>query len=297
MYDLASLTKVLATTTATMKLVEDGKLSLDDTVKKFIPAFATKEKERITIRNLLLHNSGLPAFKSLLNCKTPEEVLDSVYNSALVYRTGDSTVYSDFGFITLGKIIERIAGRTLDQYVEETFFEPLGMTHTMFNTPDSLQANIAPTEYDADWRKRLVQGTVHDERAAMLNGVAGHAGLFSTASDLAIFIQMLMNGGKYDGMQLLKAETIKLFTKPNNGKGSRALGWDTKSLTGYSSAGSLFGENSFGHTGFTGTSIWADPERKFFVILLTNRVYPTRNNTKIMKVRPALHDAVIKALQ
>jgi beta-N-acetylhexosaminidase len=296
MYDLASLTKVIATTSAIMKLYEEGKLSLDEVVVKYLPEFGVRGKEKITIRNLLLHNSGLPAFQPLLMCKSAEEVLDSVLSSSLIYKTGDSTVYSDFGFITLGKIVERITGVSLDRYVDTAFFKPLGMMHTMFNPPESLWMNIAPTEYDSLWRKKLVRGTVHDERAEMLNGVSGHAGLFSTASDLAIFMQMLMNGGRYNGKQFLHSETIELFTRRQK-KSTRALGWDSKTMTGYSSAGTLFGEKSFGHTGFTGTSVWADPEKKIFVILLTNRVYPTRNNSKITKIRPAVHDAVMNALK
>lgn len=297
LYDLASLTKVIATTTAAMKLYEEGKLSLDDPVVNYIPEFGVHGKSAITIRNLLLHNSGLPAFKSLLTCKSAKEVLDSVFSSTLIYKTGDSTVYSDFGFITLGKIIERITGAPLDTYLDTVFFKPLGMMRTMFNPPESLWINVAPTEFDVSWRKSLVRGTVHDERAEMLDGVAGHAGLFSTASDLAIFMQMLMNGGIYDGKRFLRPETIELFTRRQSKKSTRALGWDTKTVNGYSSAGSLFSEKSFGHTGFTGTSVWADPEKKIFVILLTNRVYPTRSNMKIMQVRPAVHDAVMRALK
>lgn len=298
MYDLASLTKVIATTAGVMKLYDEGKLVLDDLVVKYIPEFGNRRKEKITIRNLLLHNSGLPAFKRLyLSCSSEKEALDSVVNSELIYTPGDSMVYSDFGFITLGKIIERITGEALDAYTARKFFEPLGMRQTMFNPPGTLWNNIAPTEFDTVWRDRLVHGTVHDETAALFGGVAGHAGLFSTASDLAIFMQMLMNGGTYGGKQYLKPETIKLFTANSSTGSTRVLGWDTKSTTGYSSAGSLFSEKSFGHTGFTGTSIWADPERNLFVIFLTNRVYPTRENRKIYRVRPAVHDVVIKALR
>ncbi|TAK57713.1 MAG: beta-N-acetylglucosaminidase [Bacteroidetes bacterium] len=297
MFDIASLTKVIATTSAVMKLYDEKKLSLDDTVAKYIPEFASNGKEKITIRNLLLHNSGLPAFKPLyVSSKSPQETLDSVFQSRLVYATGDSTVYSDFGFITLGKIVERITGRALDTYVQDSFFIPLGMKRTMYVPAESLWEEIAPTEYDSEFRKKLVQGVVHDENAYTLGGVSGHAGLFSTASDLAIFMQMLTNGGSYNGKQYLKPETIKLFNKKQGTNSTRALGWDTKTVGGYSSAGKYFSEQSFGHTGFTGTSVWADPEKNLFVIFLTNRVYPTRGNTKISRVRPLVHDAVIKAL-
>jgi CubicO group peptidase (beta-lactamase class C family) len=170
------------------------------------------------------------------------------------------------------------------------------MTRTMFIPPQSLWENIAPTEYDSIYRKQLVRGVVHDENAFALGGVSGHAGLFSTASDLAIFMQMLMNGGRYGGVQYINPSTVKLFTTKQNAKSTRALGWDTKTMNGYSTAGTLFSENAFGHTGFTGTSIWAEPEKKLFVIFLTNRVHPTRSNTKIMRVRPALHDAVMRSV-
>ncbi len=297
MYDLASLTKVVATTTAVMKLYDEGKLKLDDPVVKYIPEFGNHGKEKITVRNLLVHNGGLPPFKRLyLMCRSPQEVLDSVYQTETIYRAGDSTLYSDFDFILLGKVIEKVTGKPLDGYINDTFFKALGMSRTMFKPPEAIRDDIAPTEYDSLYRKKLVHGVVHDENAFALGGVSGHAGLFSNASDLAVFMQMLMNGGSYGGRQYLKPETIKLFTTKQSSTSTRALGWDTKSMTGYSSAGSLFGEKSFGHTGFTGTSIWADPEKKIFVILLTNRVYPTRNNMKIAQVRPAVGDAVMRAL-
>lgn len=297
-YDLASLTKVVATTSAVLKLIEEGKLKLEDAAVRYVPEFRNKGKERITIRNLLMHNSGLPAFKKLyLTTKSAQDALDSVLNSELIYSPGDSTLYSDFGFIVLGKIVEKITGKPLDQYVAQTFFQPLGMTRTMFNPPESLRSNIAPTEIDTVWRKRLLRGTVHDETAALLGGVVGHAGLFSTASDLALFIQMMMNGGFYGGKNYLKPESFILATTKQDAKSTRTLGWDTKTMMGYSSAGTLFSYKSFGHTGYTGTSIWVDPEKNLFVIFLTNRVHPTRENTKIYEVRPKVHDAVMNALK
>jgi beta-N-acetylhexosaminidase len=296
-YDIASVTKVIATTSAIMRLYDEEKILLDDSVMKYIPEFRNHDKEKITIRNLLLHNGGLPAFKRLyLTCKSPEEVLDSVYQTETIYSAGDSTVYSDFNFILLGKIVENISGVTLDKYADSVFFKPLGMTSTIYNPSSSNLKKIAPTEYDSVYRKRLIQGEVHDENAFALGGVSGHAGLFSTSSDLSIFLQMIMNGGSYAGKQYLKPETVKLFTTRQGKHSTRALGWDTKTMNGYSSAGSLFGEKSFGHTGFTGTSVWVEPEKNIFVILLTNRVYPTRNNSKIMQIRPKVHDAVIKAI-
>ncbi len=298
LYDIASLTKVVGTTSAIMKLYDEGKINLDDKIIKYIPPFASNGKENITIRNLLLHNSGLPAWqKFYLICKSADEVLDSIYNSKLIYKTGDSTVYSDFGFIVLGKIIEKVTGLSLDAYLKNEFFNPLGMENTLFNPSADLLPRIAPTEIDTVWRKRLVHGTVHDETADLLGGNSGHAGMFSTASDLAKFAQMILNGGSYGGVQYIKSETVKLFTERTDLKTKRGLGWDFKTLNGYSSAGNLFSQKSFGHTGFTGTSLWIDPDRNLIVIFLTNRVHPTRANNKIVKVRSELHDAVIEAIR
>jgi CubicO group peptidase (beta-lactamase class C family) len=165
----------------------------------------------------------------------------------------------------------------------------------MYAPPESLRAQCAPTEEDRYWRKRLVQGTVHDEAAAMLDGVAGHAGLFSTAPDLAVVLQMLLDGGTSNGKRYLKPQTIALFTRRQSGESSRALGWDTPSSSG-SSAGKYFSPNSFGHTGFTGTSVWIDPVKRIFVVFLTNRVHPTRENKKLLPFRAVLHDEVMRVL-
>ena len=300
MFDLASLTKVIGTTNAVMRLYDEKRLDLDDPVVKYLPKFGQNGKEKITIRNLLLHDSGLPALKKFYEtCTSAEQLIDSVYATSLVYKTGDSTIYSDLGLITLGKVIEQITGTTLDRYLADEFFKPLHMESTMYNPPQWRWDHIAPTEIDTVWRrqKTAVRGRVHDENASVLGGVSGHAGLFSTTSDLARMMQMLLNGGTYGGRRYLNEETVRMFTHRQADRSTRALGWDTKSLNGYSSAGNLFSSSSFGHTGFTGTSIWADPERNLFVIFLTNRVYPTRENAKISRVRPAIHDAVIEALK
>jgi beta-N-acetylhexosaminidase len=297
LFDLASLTKVFATTAAVMKLYDEGKISLDDRVVKYIPGFIGKWKERVTIRQLLLHRGGLPPFRRLYEiAATEEEALDSVFTTPLVAFPGDSTIYSDLGMITLGKVVEQITGRPLDQFVQEEFYLPLGMTHTMFDPPPELHSSAAPTEYDALWRKTLVQGTVHDENAATLGGVAGHAGLFSTASDLARFVQMLLNRGTLDGRTYLRPSTVDEFIRKKVSGQERWLGWDMKAEDG-SSAGTLFPSSSFGHTGFTGTSVWADPDSRLAVIFLTNRVYPTRANTRLYKVRPLLHDAIMRAIE
>lgn len=295
-YDLASVSKVIATTTATMMCIDRGLFRLDDKVSKYIPQFAVNGKENITIRNLLLHNSGLPAYKRYYEMyDTAEDVLNDIYSTQLDYATGTKTVYSDLGMITVGKIIEKVTGKTLDQFCKEEIFDPLGMTNTFYNPPSVYKNRIAPTENDNYWRHRLLIGEVHDETASMLGGVAGHAGLFSTSGDLAKLLQMLLQKGSYQGKKFIEEQTVELFTKRQSQESSRALGWDTKSPKG-SSAGNLFSADSYGHTGYTGTSVWTDPERKLIVVLLTNRVYPTRNNLKILDVRPAVHDAVIRAI-
>ncbi len=304
-FDLASVTKVIATTGAAMRLADEGKISLDDPVVKYIPQFGQNGKDKITVYNLLVHNSGLPAWRRYYEfCTTPQCVLDSIYASPLAYNAGDSTIYSDLGLITVGKVIERVARTRLDTYVDSVFFKPLGMTNTMYNPPRTLWPRIAPTEVDSFWQRTYtaVRGRVHDENAATLGGVSGHAGLFSTASDLSIFLQMLLNGGTYNGRRYISEETVRRFTRRQSQHSTRAIGWDTKNLpmnvrsSGRSWAGTLMSNQTFLHTGFTGTSVAVDPERKLIVVLLTSRVYPTRNNVKIFEVRPKVHDAVVRAL-
>ena len=294
-YDLASLTKIVSTTTAAMICIDKGLFKLNDKVVKYIPKFANNGKENITIKNLLLHNSGLPAYKRFYKfCSDAEDVINDIYNTKLIYKTGSKTVYSDLGMIVLQKVIEKVTGKTLDKFSEEKIFVPLNMERTMFNPPDSIKKEIAPTEFDNYWRHRQLQGEVHDETASLLNGVSGNAGLFSSVGDLSNFLTMILNNGTYKNKRIIKEETVKLFTtkQPNS---ERALGWDIKSPQ-KSSAGNLFSSKSFGHTGYTGTSFWVDPQKKLFVVLLTNRVYPTRENRKIIKFRPVLHDEIIKSI-
>jgi len=296
MFDLASCTKVIATTSAVMKLLDSGRIGLDDPVAKYLPAFGAGEKAAITIRELLLHRGGFPPFRRLwLECPDRQAVVDTIAATALVAHPGDSTVYSDLGFITLGKIVEKVTGKPLDEFVAGEFFTPLRMRNTMYNPPGPVRGRCAPTEIDTSWRHALVQGTVHDENAAFLGGVSGNAGLFSTAGDLALYMQMLFNRGTYAGRRYISEQTIDEFIGKRAPGQERWLGWDMRSARG-SSSGSRFSAASFGHTGFTGTCIWADPTRKVAVIFLTNRVYPTRANQKIMRVRPAVNDAVMKAL-
>ena len=295
-FDLASVSKVVGTTSAAMILVDEGKLNLDERVIKYLPEFNNNGKEKITIRNLLVHNSGLAAFKKYYDeFSTPEEVVNDIMNLELTYEPGTKYVYSDLGMVTLQKVIERITGKSLDDFLEENLFQPLGMNSTMYNPSNDIKQNCVPTELDDFWRMRLLQGEVHDERAFMLNGVAGHAGLFSTAEDLSKFVRMLLNDGKSNGEKIISKNIISEWTTKQSDQSDRALGWDTRSEEN-SSSGKYFSMSSFGHTGYTGTSIWIDKENKLFVILLTNRVHPTRKNRKIIKFRPIIHDAIFQSL-
>jgi beta-N-acetylhexosaminidase len=298
MFDLASVTKVISTTSAIMRLVGEGKIKLDDPVVKYFPKFGQHAKEHITLYNLMVHNSGLVGWgKFYQYCKTPQELVDSIFATRLVYKTGDSTIYSDLGLITTGKIIEKVTGTTLDHYVDSVFFKPLGMTSTMYNPPERIWSRVMPTEVDTFWRKTgaAVHGTVHDENAWALGGVSGHAGLFSTAANLAILLQMELNGGVYGGKRYLKEDVLRKFTTRQSPKSSRGIGWDMKaSPRGWS--GRLLSEQTWLHTGFTGTSVVTDPTRNLIVVFLTNRVYPTRDNQKIGSVRPKVHDAIVRAL-
>jgi len=303
MYDIASLTKVVATTTLVAKLAEGDfpvPLDLDARVERYLPEWATgpqpEWRHQVTVRHLLTHTSGLPAFKEYWRTsKNKQDTLTKIFAEPLEYEPGTKEIYSDLGIILMAEIIERLTGRTLDDLARTYIFAPLAMKDTMFRPPKTLWPSIAPTEIDNNLRHRLVQGEVHDENAFAIGGVSGHAGLFSTAPDLAAFCQMLLNGGVYAHHRILRRSTIAQFTTPQQlSSGTRTLGWAVPTEGG--SSGHYFSVHSFGHTGFTGTSIWIDPDRQLFVVLLTNRVHPTRENQKIAQLRPAFHDAVMQAL-
>jgi len=299
-YDAASLTKAVVTTTLVAMQVEAGRIALDSPVARYVPEWNAgpnpEWRKRVTVRHLLTHSSGLPAHKDyFLTIHSGREVIANICNESLEYEPGTKTVYSDLGFILLGEILERVTGRTVEQLARERIFGPLNMANTLFKPPKTLVSRIAPTEDDATYRKRLLRGEVHDENAFAMGGVAGHAGMFATAPDLATFCQMLLNGGMYAHQRLLARATLAQFVAPQPlAANTRTLGWLVP--TADSTSGRYFSPRSFGHLGFTGTSIWIDPDRQLFVILLTNRVYPTRANDKIATVRPAVHDAVIEAL-
>jgi CubicO group peptidase (beta-lactamase class C family) len=294
LYDLASLTKVVGTTTLAMMLEESGQLDLDRTVASYVPELNAPEKAAITVRQLLIHRGGFEAFAALFrDYRGRNEYLTQINERPLASQPGTNTVYSDWDMILLQAVIERSTGQSLDSLVDETVFRPLGMTDTRYLPPPELLPRIAPTEVDT-MRGGLVRGFVHDENAWAMGGVAGHAGLFSTARDLAVFAEMMLANGEVNGIRLLKPRTLARWTAPQGADASRALGWDTPSQG--SSAGRYFSPRSFGHTGFTGTSIWMDPEKNLAVVLLTNRVNPTRNNTKVGPLRRAVADAVQEAV-
>ncbi|QJR34794.1 serine hydrolase domain-containing protein [Gemmatimonas groenlandica] len=295
-WDLASLTKVIGTTSAMIQLVGSGRVVLDSPVVRYLPAWKAPGAERITVRHLLSHSSGMPAWRALYKeAATPEEAERQLFATSPDTLPGIRYVYSDLGFILLGKLVERVSGERLAQYDSAHVFSPLGMTDTRYLPPAALLPRIAPTEQDP-WRQRKVRGEVHDENAVRLGGVSGHAGLFSTGQDLARFARMYLRHGTLDGVRVFDSAAVATFTRLQDSTISRrALGWETP--TGVNSAGTRLSPMAFGHTGFTGTSLWMDPVQGVFVLLLTNRVNPTRENRKIGGVRTALADAVVGALR
>lgn len=341
LYDLASLTKVIATTESIMVLVGQGRIGLDDPVQRYIPEWDADPREStVTVRDLLLHRAGLPAYEPLWRgLRGKKAYIERIAATGLDYSPRTKTVYSDFGFVLLGTIVERVSGVPLNVFAARNVFEPLGLRETGFNplgwtvaadgrvvralgpglpmpvasdsagrnddgvgmppvlVPDArgpLAARIAPTEVDTIFRHTHVHGVVHDENAFAMGGVAGHAGLFSSARDLAVVAQMLLDHGSYAGVRIFSPAVVDTFTHRFSRASTRALGWDTPGPE--SSAGDYFSASSFGHTGFTGTSIWIDPERDLFVVLLTNRVDPTRADQRIGALRRQVHDLVERAI-
>lgn len=299
-YDLASLTKVVSTTTSIMKLVDEGKIKLDDPVAEYIEEFNTRDKKDITLRHLLLHTSGLPAFKVYVDkLKTRGEILNAVRNEPLEAEPGEKYVYSDLGFILLAEVVEKVTGQRIDQFVRNQLYYPMGMSSTFFNPRDVgswISDRVPPTEIDLLYERGTVRAYAHDERAYFMGGVAGHAGLFSTAKDLAIYSQMLLNGGYYADRSYLSPETIQTFVSHQSPINFRGFGFDRKS-EGFSSAGTLTGLNTFGHLGFTGTSLWIDPDENIAIILLTNRTYPSREyGSRISQIRAQISDAVMNSI-
>jgi CubicO group peptidase (beta-lactamase class C family) len=325
LFDLASLTKVLATTTMGMLLYERGLVDLDIPVAAVVPEFVSSagiqkdpRRNEVTIRMLLAHSSGLPAYEKLfLKAHTRDELIHAAFTTPLAADPATRAEYSDIGFIILGAALERLAGESLDRFCQREVFGPLGMVHTTFNPPPESRQNIPPTANEEErgaaalaseslnsdstgvrpttrrtFRGRTIQGEVQDENAFVLGGVAGHAGLFSTAEDVARFAHTMLQQGR----PILRPETVALFMRRQTAPEgtSRALGWDTPSQP--SQSGKYFGPNSFGHLGYTGTSLWVDPDRQLSITFLTNRTWPDCSNQAIKTVRPRFHDAVIEAL-
>ncbi len=301
-FDLASLTKVVVTAPLALLLTERGIWHLNDPITRFLPSI--KWGKNIVIRHLLTHTAGLPPWAALFSlAKNKEEVLELLASERWPIATpicapGERVIYSDLGYIILGLAIEKITGKDLAQLGAEWLFSPLRMQDTMFNPPVSLASRIVPTEDDPK-RGGVLVGTVHDENAWIMGGISGHAGLFSTASDLAIYAQMLLNEGWYGSIKVLSSNSVKLMrslqTEGLNER--RGLGWHLQGNTTFS-AGDLLSEQAFGHTGFTGTSIWIDPQNNLIVVLLTNRVHPSRERGKneISRIRALVNNISVGAI-
>jgi CubicO group peptidase (beta-lactamase class C family) len=306
LWDLASLTKVVGTTTALAQLVERGKVVLDSPVQRYVPEWTGPSKEFVTVRHLLTHTSGLPSFREYDKQTHDRDSLGTLlFTTPLERSPGERMVYSDIGAFMMGRVVERVSGQRLDRYLVARVFKPLRMYETLFNPPRTLRPRIAPTEIDS-LRGGLVRGAVHDERAYYLGGVAAHAGLFATAHDLSRFARMLLKGGAVaGGARILRRETLDMFTAyADSTFSNRALGWQKPERVempnrtpGSSWAGQHMSSRAFGHTGFTGTSIAIDPELDLYIILLSNRVNPTRNNPRIVEVRSRLADAVVTVVR
>ena len=314
-FDLASVSKVVGTTTAAMMLVGDGKLDLDARVVDYLPWWAAGDdrKSDVTVRQLLTHRTGLIPFRTwYLEIEGMDAYKEAAANEPLQDDPGSGTAYSDIGIMTLAWLIEEVSGHTLDEFLQERLWDPMGMLETRYNPPSTLRPRIAATEIDTIYRNEMVWGTVHDENADAMGGVAGHAGLFSTAVDLSAFARMMLNDGlapacavdgeagepcpvrRTESRRIVESDVLAEFTTRVDETSSRALGWDTPSER--SSGGDYITNEAFGHTGYTGTSIWMDPDLDLWVILLTNRVHPTRENQKHVPLRRAVADAVVLSI-
>lgn len=298
LFDLASMTKIVATTPMAMLLYEHGLLDLDAHLDAIVPEFSQSESDArrhdVTLHMLLTHSSGLPAYEKLfLKARARNDLLHAAFTMPLAADPGSRADYSDIGFIILGIALERLADESLDRFCQREIFAPLGMVHTTFTPPKEIRSQIPPTADDRSFRQGVIQGEVQDENASVLGGVAGHAGVFSTAEDIARFAHAMLNPAN----SIFRPETIALFTRRESAPAgtSRALGWDTPSAP--SQSGKYFGATSFGHLGYTGTSLWIDPERQLSVTLLSNRTWPDCSNHAIKQVRPRFHDAVVEALE
>lgn len=293
-FDLASLTKVIATTSLTMRLVEEVRISLADPIRRWLPEWRGKDREHVTLRALLTHSSGLTAWLPFYrDCTGRQEFQHAICSLPLEYEPGTQAVYSDLGFMLLGFVLQDASGHPLGTQTAK-FVAQVTLAPLLFSPPLTMRPSIAPTEVDP-WRGRRLVGEVHDENGWALGGEAGHTGLFGTAEAVGDFARAMLGALNSRDARIAMSPTVRMFvTRVAGLPGSRALGWDTMLPT--SSCGTKLSPTAFGHTGFTGTSLWIDPERAVYAVLLTNRVNPTRENNRIQKVRPAFHDAVIDAI-
>jgi CubicO group peptidase (beta-lactamase class C family) len=300
-YDLASVTKVIATTMACMILYERGVFKLDQPIIELLPEFAAKSegsedaarRRQVTLHMLLAHSSGLPAYVKLFQtAHNKDELLMQALRVPLTADPGTRAEYSDIGFILLGEAVQKLSSEPLDQFCRREIFTKLNLVNICFNPSADQKPTIPPTEDDRAFRHRLIQGEVNDENAFVMGGIAGHAGCFASSLDVSVFAQCVLQGGT----PLIGSRTVEIFTRREDFPpgSSRALGWDTPSQP--SQSGKYFSSRSYGHLGYTGTSLWIDPDRQLSVTLLTNRTWPDRGSQSIKQFRPAFHDAVIEAL-
>lgn len=299
-FDLASVTKVITTATACMLLYDRGLFKLDQPLVELLPGFAESDagqkdtrRQQVTLRLLLAHSSGLPAYVKLFQtAHNKDELVEQALRVPLTASPGARAEYSDIGFILLGEALQKLCGEAFDQFCQREIFAKLNLAQTGFNPSADLKPAIPPTEDDRTFRHRLIQGEVNDENASVMGGVAGHAGCFASSLDVSVFAQCVLQGGT----PLVGGTTVEIFTRREDFPPgtSRTLGWDTPSQP--SQSGKYFSSRSYGHLGYTGTSLWIDPNRQLSVTLLTNRTWPDRGSQSIKQFRPAFHDAIIEAL-
>jgi CubicO group peptidase (beta-lactamase class C family) len=293
-FDVASLTKVVATTAALIALVDDGLVELDAPVRQYLPEFRGERRDAVTVRHLLAHNAGLPPGEWLFGrTASPEAAMAVVYEAPILKEPGAEARYSDFGMMLLAEVVRRRTEEPLDEFLARRVYGPLGMESTFFLPPAVLRDRIVPT-VETNERPYPLQGVVHDANAFRLGGVTGHAGLFSTAADVAVFAQAMLNGGAYGSERILPEGLVRGFARRQPRADNRALGWETP--RDLSSAGLFFSARSFGHTGFTGTSLWIDPEHEFFVVILTNRTHGRGTTDDMLRIRRQVHDAAARAV-
>ncbi|MBE3584435.1 MAG: beta-lactamase family protein [Limnochordaceae bacterium] len=298
LFDLASCSKVIGTTTAALMLIDRGEISLDDPISLFLPEWKGEGKENVRLWHLLTHTSGIPVAGDIhYTGGGPTQMIAGICSLPLGYAPGEHVVYTCYGFILLGEIIQRVSGQRLDVFLAQQVFKPLNMADTMYCPPVRLRPRIAATEMKPDHSGAWV-GVVHDENARAMQGVSGNAGLFSTARDVGRFCRMYLQGGTLEGARILSPAVIEAATRSYTAglEEERGLGWLLRGHGHGSPAGDLMSPSAYGHTGFTGTSLWVDPARDLYVVLLTNRVHPSRNNDSHIRLRPLVANAVVAAL-